>query len=322
MAKSARSVTRNGTMIDPERPGLLQKQPMGGLFAPPETALLRAGLFGAAPAMMARGGGVPIKNSHGPALHKPGSTGNGGGPAPLPGPPNREWGMGINQWQNIIGNAARRNFRHLPTTIATADYRPPEAGTGNPPRGGGGGQGSAKGAERRGRGGDNNRPASRQADMMAPAPDYGFGSPYNETDLFAAAPGGSLNAPPGTFTPLDDVLVASLDPETAQFFLGGANPHPAALQPPSPITGEGLPMATGIGWLQNLIHARRLPSPPRVVVDAFGRVIGISDGSDGFARGAYGGAGNDAFGFSGSYPGMGQYGGPNPGPNDPDYGYA
>jgi hypothetical protein len=310
-------------MIDPKRPGLLQKQPMGGLFAPPEAALLRVGLFGVAPATMARGGGVPIKNGHGPALQKPPPRGNGGGanPAPLPGPPNREWGMGINQWQNIIGNAAARNFRHLPTTIAPPGYRPLEARTDNPPReGGGGGQGGANGAQSGG--GNNNRPASRQAAMMAPAPDYGFGSPYNETDLFAAAPGGSLNAPPGTFTPLDDILLASLDPETAQSFLAGAAaPLPSPPGPLSPPPASPHP-AAGLEAIAAPLMARRLPSLPHIVLDALGRVIGVSDGSDGFAGGAYGGGGNDAFGFSGSYPGMGRYGGPNPGPNDPDYGYA
>jgi hypothetical protein len=137
-------------MIDPKRLGLLQQQPMGGLFSPPPQAR-RAGLFGAAPAIMARGGGIPITNSHGPALHKPRPTGNGGGnnnTAPL-GPPNHEWGRGINFWQRTIGDAAQRNFARLPDTIASPGYRPPEGGRGE----GGGGEGGAGGAGRPGGGG-------------------------------------------------------------------------------------------------------------------------------------------------------------------------
>jgi hypothetical protein len=364
-------------MIDPKRLGLFQPQPMGGLFS--QSRALRGGLFGVAPAML--------------------------------GPPNHAWGMGINQWQNIIAKAARRNFQHLPTTIATAGYEPPQRRNRNPLREAGGGEhGGGKGGAGAGRGsggGNTDRPALRQADMMAPTPDYGFGSPYNETDLFAAAPGGNLDNPPGTFTPLDDVLLDSLDPANAQPYLGGAaplmtspnlaapaNPHPAASQPPPPASGEGLPtveppaqlapdeiaMQAGFGFtglptlspgaffdrfgappaavpgfnggkaigtllgglaggtmlgpigglagglagrvLGDRFAAPRPASLPRVIVDQFGRLIGVSDGDDGFGGSAYGGGGNDAFGFSGGMPGVGHYSGPNPGPNDPDYGYA
>jgi hypothetical protein len=254
--------------------------------------------------------------------------------------------MSINQWQRILENAARRNFRHLPTTIATPDHEPPEGRIRNslPATGGGrnGGGKSRAGGDR----GASDPPLFRQAGMMAPAPDYGFGSPYNETDLFAGAPGGSLDAPPGTFTPLDDVLLDSLDPATAQSFLDGAapplsGPYASPLPSPPPQGGRedqtalgaiAAPlMARGIGWLQNVIQTPRHPAGPRLIVDAFGRVIGMTDGSDasayggagfGGVGGAWSGAANDASSFSGGMPGVGNYTGPNPGPTDPDYGYV
>jgi hypothetical protein len=92
-------------------------------------------------------------------------------------------------------------------------------------------------------------------------------------------------------------------------------------------------VARGIGSIQNAISAPRPPSfPTHAVLDGMGNIIrfggGGFDGSGyggagfGGAGGAFSGAANDAFGFSGGVPGMGHYGGPNPGPNDPDYGYA
>jgi hypothetical protein len=92
-------------------------------------------------------------------------------------------------------------------------------------------------------------------------------------------------------------------------------------------------LARGIGSIQNAISAPRPPSlPTHAVLDGMGNIIGFGGGGFegsgyggagfGGAGGAFSGAANDAFSFSGGMPGMGHYGGPNPGPTDPDYGYA
>jgi hypothetical protein len=97
-------------------------------------------------------------------------------------------------------------------------------------------------------------------------------------------------------------------------------------------------MARGIGSIQNAINLPRPPAlPTHAIVGPGGNVIGFAapgsgpgaDGGDvyggagfGGAGGAWSGAANDANEFSGGYPGVGNYTGPNPGPTDPDFGYV
>jgi hypothetical protein len=96
-----------------------------------------------------------------------------------------------------------------------------------------------------------------------------------------------------------------------------------------PIGAIAAPIASrAIGSVQNLIQQPRPMSPPRPVFNPFnGQFMGYDNGGyegSGYGgAGAYGGGGyNDAFGFSGGMPGVGNYAGPNPGPLDSDYGYT
>jgi hypothetical protein len=126
-------------------------------------------------------------------------------------------------------------------------------------------------------------------------------------------------------TGLPSVVAARTGPGIGNFLGAGIGAIATTALGAGPIPGAMGGWRAG-GWLGNQFGGppqpqMQPPPQPRPVFNPFnGQFMGYDtsgqDGGDGYGGSSYGSGG-----FTGSYPGMGHYSGPNPSPSSPNYGY-